>query len=57
MDDRLKRLNRETQEFRNRNVDRFNTSCNKFGTSAYWQNYCNNQTYKANNGQYSSKFY
>ena len=55
--DKFERLNRETREWNARNVDRFNTSTPKYGTAAYWQNYYNNQTYKANNGQYSKKYY
>ena len=51
------RLNRETQEYNNRNIDRFNTSSSNYGTSEYWQNYWNNQTYKQNNGQYSNFYY
>jgi hypothetical protein len=52
------KLNRETKEFNNRNVDRFNSSTpNAYGTSTYWQNYWNNQTYKQNNGQYSKKYF
>ena len=49
------RLNRQTREFNNRNVDRFNESTRS--------NYCyfdpckaNNQTYYANNGQYSNHY-
>lgn len=55
--DMFERLNRETQEFNNRNVNRFSESTPKYGTSTYWQNYWNNQIYKQNNGQYSSKYY
>lgn len=55
--DKFERLNRETREFNNRNVDRFNTSANKYGTSEYWRNYWNNKTYKENNGQYSKHYY
>lgn len=54
--DKFERLNRETREFNNRNVDRFNQSTPSYGTSEYWHNYWNNQTYKANNGQYSSHY-
>ena len=50
------KLNRETKDFNNRNVNRFNTSSPKYGTSEYWQNYWNNQTYKKNNGQYSKHY-
>lgn len=54
--DKFKRLNRETREHNNRNVNRFNRSCTSYGTSTYWQNYWNNQTYKQNNGQYSGHY-
>jgi hypothetical protein len=57
MEDKFARLNRETREYNNKNVDRFNRSTPKYGTSEYWLNYWNNQTYKQNNGQYSSKYY
>lgn len=50
------KLNRETREFNNKNVDRFNTSTPTNKISSYWQNYWNNQTFKANNGQYSSHY-
>ena len=52
------KLNRETQEFNNRNVDRFNCSAlAAYGTSEYWRNYWNNKTFHANNGQYSKHYY
>lgn len=52
------KLNRETRDYNNRNVDRFNPSApTTYGTSAYWQNYANNQTYKQNNGQFSKHFF
>lgn len=53
------RLNRETREFNNRNVDRFNesTKANYNYFDPYKQNYLNNQTFKANNGQYSKHYY
>ena len=54
--DKFERLNRETREFNNRNVDRFNPSTPCYGSSEYWRNYWNNQTYKANNGQYSRHY-
>lgn len=57
MYDKFERLNRETREFNNRNVDRFNPSTPKYGTSEYWRNYFNNQTYKSNNGEYSRKYF
>lgn len=50
------RLNRETREYNNRNVDRFNPSTK--GNYNYFDP-CrlNNQTYKQNNGQYSKRYY
>ena len=53
----FERLNRETREYNNRNVDRFNTSASSYGTSGYWRNYWNNKTYNSNNGQYSRNYY
>ena len=51
------RLNWETRNYNNNlPIDRFNPSTPTYGTSAYWQNYWNNQTYKANNGQFSSHY-
>ena len=47
------RLNRETREYNSR-VHYENT---KYGTSEYWRNYYNNQTYRENNGQYSKHYY
>lgn len=45
-------MNRQTREHNARNVNRFNPS-----TPSNWrQNYCNNQTFYQNNGQYSSKY-
>lgn len=48
-------LNRETREFNNRNIDRFNSSTksNYNHFDPYRQN---NQAYKQNNGQYSSYY-
>ena len=57
MESKFDRLNRETRDFNNRNVNRFNESSKKYGTSEYWLNYWNNQTYKINNGQYPLKKY
>lgn len=51
------KLNRETHDYNCNNVNRFNPSTPKYGTSEYWQNYFNNQTYKQNNGEYSPKYY
>lgn len=54
--DKFERLNQETRDYNNTNVDRFNVSSPKYGTAEYWQNYFNNQTYKTNNGQYSQYY-
>lgn len=54
--DKFDRLNRETREYNNRNVDRFNPSTKSNYT--YFDPYKqNNQTYKQNNGQYSKHYY
>jgi hypothetical protein len=54
--DKFERLNRETREFNNRNIDRFNPSTKP--NYSYFDPYKqNNQTYKANNGQYSKKYF
>ena len=47
------KLNRETRDYKSRCVDRFNKSA----PNSYRANlsYLNNQTYKANNGQYPNK--
>ena len=50
------RLNRETREHNNRNVDRFNQST-RGNYNSFDQNRLNNQTYKANNGTYSRHYY
>ena len=50
------RLNRETREYNNKNVDRFNQSTRGNYNQPNF-NRLNNQTYKQNNGQYSSKYY
>lgn len=53
--DKFERLNRETREYNNRNVDRFNPSTK--GNYNHFDPYkLNNQTYKANNGQYSNYY-
>ena len=57
MYDKFEELNRQTREYNARNVNRFNSSTPKYGTSEYWRNYYNNQTYNTNNGQYNKKFY
>lgn len=54
--DKFERLNRETREYNNKNIDRFNNACNKYGSAEYWRNYWNNQTYKKNNGEYSKHY-
>lgn len=51
------RLNRETREYNNKNINRFSAPNNNYGSSEYWRNYWNNQTYKANNGQFSKKYF
>lgn len=49
------RLNRETRDFNNRNVDRFNRSTS--GNYNYFDPYkLNNSTYRQNNGTYSSYY-
>lgn len=49
------KLNRETREFNNRNVDRFNPSTKS--NYQYFDPYrLNNQTYKENNNQYSNYY-
>ena len=54
--DKFDRLNRETREYNNRNVDRFNTSTRS--NYSFFDPYrLNNQTYKSNNGEYSRKYY
>lgn len=60
--DKFERLNRETSEYNNRRRNMDPTGSNygstpKYGTSEYWRNYWNNQTYKTNNGQYSKKYF
>lgn len=54
------KLNRATFEHNNIGVDPFSSSSSstpKYGTSEYWQNYWNNQTYKTNNGAYSKHYF
>ena len=48
------KLNKETQDYNNKNVDRFsgNNTYNKYDFDRL-----NNETYKTNNGVYSSKYY
>lgn len=51
-------LNRQTREH-NKYVRDHTGSANKANNpvSTYWLNYYNNQTYKQNNGAYSSKYF
>ena len=56
MSDKFDRLNRETREFNNGNVNHLNTP-KKPVYSQQYQNYLNNQTYKQNNGQYSKHYF
>ena len=54
--DKFERLNRETREYNNRNVDRYNPSTKS--NYNYFDPYkLNNQTYKSNNGSYSNYYY
>lgn len=54
--DKFERLNRETREFNNRNVNRFNEStANNYTFFDPWK--ANNQAYKENNGQYTKRYY
>lgn len=53
------RLNRETQAWRNEFVTREPSRATdpyRYGSSAYWLNRKNNETYKYNNGQYSNYY-
>lgn len=53
------RLNRETQAWRNEFVTRTPSSATdpyRYGSSEYWLNRKNNETYKNNNGQYSNYY-
>lgn len=52
------KLNKATKDYNNgitRNIDPTSTHT-KNSISEYWINYWNNQTYKKNNGQYSTKY-
>lgn len=52
----FERLNRETRDFNNRNVNRFNQSTkSNYNYFDPWK--VNNQTFNANNGQYSRHYY
>lgn len=64
MQDKFDRLNRETRAYNNgitRQIDPTGNakyeSAPKYGTSEYWRNYWNNQTFKQNNRQYSQHYY
>lgn len=60
--DMFDKLNRETNIYNAHNTTRHigtagcANNAPKYGTNAYWQNYWNNQTYKANNGSYSNHY-
>lgn len=54
--DKFDRLNRETREYNNRNVDRFNPST-KSNYAYFDPNRLNNCTYYENNGQYMKRYY
>lgn len=55
MVDKFDRLNKETREYNNRNVDRYNTSTQ--GNYTYFNPYReNNSTYYSNNGQYNNYY-
>lgn len=49
------RLNRQTREHNNTNVDRFNQST-RSNYRYFDTDYYNNQTYKNNNGSYSNYY-
>jgi hypothetical protein len=53
----FEKLNRETQDHNNKNVNRYNPATQQKIYNQFWQNYYNNKTYKNNNGQYSKKYY
>jgi hypothetical protein len=55
MYDKFERLNRETREFNNRNVDRFNPST-KSNYNFFNPNALNNHTFYENNKQYSNHY-
>ena len=54
--DKFELLNRQTRDYNNRNVDRFNESYKSTGTQSYWLNQYNNNTYKENNGAYANHY-
>ena len=49
------KLNRETREYNNRNVDRYNPST-KSNYNYFNPNKLNNETYKNNNGNHSNYY-
>lgn len=53
--DKFERLNYETREYNNRNVDRYNPST-KSNYNYFAPYKLNNQTYKNNNGSYSNYY-
>lgn len=50
------KLNKETREYNSYIHYDTPSSSVKYGTSEYWRNYWNNQTYKQNNGEYSNHY-
>ena len=53
--DKFDRLNRETRDYNNRNVDRFNHSTR--GNYSYFDpTRANNETYYSNNGQRNNNY-
>lgn len=57
MEEKIKRLNRETQEYRNRCVDRFNPSTQSNYDSRRDLNYQNSLCFRENNGQFPPRSY
>ena len=49
------KLNRETRDYNNKNVDRFNPST-KSNYNYFNPNKLNNETFKTNNGTYSNYY-
>jgi hypothetical protein len=53
--EKLNRLNEETRNYNNRNVDRFNRStAGNYNTTNFYR--LNNETYRYNNGQYNNYY-
>lgn len=52
----FEKLNRQTNDYNNKNVNRFNPAAPNT-TSKSYLNYMNNQTYKKNNGVYSKYYF